>query len=200
MSCHIVLLDTVNKLYLFESGNQQVNQGSARVVSFSKLCAICSKGCCTHVYPPITLERKRIIDRYLQDQKIQPRDWLNSTSRRYAFPRVTSDGACIFFDVVQRTCRIHPVKPETCRAGPVTFDLNTKEERVIWYLKSSADCLIAAELRRQPEVLSRYLSFAKKVLYQLICQLESSALHELLLIDEPTVYYIGEDPLPFEIL
>ena len=157
---------------------------------------MCSMGCCTHVCPPITSERKRIIDRYLQDQEISPCDWLNSTSRRYAFPRETPDGSCIFFDVVQRTCRIHPVKPETCRAGPITFDLDIGRERVIWYLKSSADCLIAAELRRQPKVLSKYLLRAKKALRQLIRQLGSSALHELLLIDEPTVSQIGEDPFP----
>jgi Fe-S-cluster containining protein len=189
----------VNKLYLFVSGNQQGNQGSARVMSFSKLCAMCSTGCCTHVCPPITSERKRIIDRYLQDQEIETRDWLNSRSRRYAFPRETSDGSCIFFSALQRTCRIHPVKPETCRAGPITFDLDTRQERVIWYMKSSDDCLIAAELCCQPDVLSRYLSSAKKAVYQLICQLESSALQELLLIDEPTVVQIGEDPFPCKI-
>lgn len=125
-----------------------------------------------------------------------PCDWLNSTSRRYAFPRETPKGSCIFFDIVQRICRIHPVKPETCQAGPITFDLDTEQKRVIWYLKSSADCLLAADLRRQPEVLSSYLSTAKTALRQLICTLEFSALQELLLIEEPTVVKIGEDPFP----
>ena len=170
--------------------------GSACVMAFSKLCISCSTGCCTHVCPPITLERKRIIDRYLRDHELWPCDWLNSTSRHYAFPHETPDGSCIFFDVVQRTCRIHPVKPETCRAGPITFDLNIRQERVIWYLKSGTDCLIAAELRRHPEVLSSYLSTAKKALHQLICRLESSALQAILLIDEPNVSRIGEDPFP----
>lgn len=165
-------------------------------MSFSKLCAICPSGCCTHACPPITSERKRVIDHYLQDQKIEPGDWLNSTSRRYAFPQQTRDGLCIFFNAVQRTCRIHPVKPETCRAGPITFDLDTPRRRVIWYMKSSANCLIAAELHRKPELLSGYLSIAKIALYQLIWGLEPMALHELLLIDEPTVYKIGEDPFP----
>ena len=128
-----------------------------------------------------------------------PCDWLNSTSRRYAFPRETPKGSCIFFNEAQRTCRIHPVKPETCQAGPITFDLDSKQERVIWYMKSSAECLIAAELRRQPELLAGYLCIAKKALCQLIYTLESSALQELLLIDEPTVVKIGEDPLPYEI-
>jgi hypothetical protein len=63
-------------------------------------------------------------------------------------------------------------------------------------MKSSANCLIAAELHRKPELLSGYLSIAKIALYQLIWGLEPMALHELLLIDEPTVYKIGEDPFP----
>ena len=165
---------------------------------FSKFCAICPSGCCTHVCPPITSKRKRVIDHYLQDQEIEPGDWLNSTSRRYAFPQETPDGSCIFFNAMQRTCRIHPVKPETCRAGPITFDLDTPRRRVIWYMKSSANCLIAAELHHKPELLPGYLSIAKMALHQLIAGLESTALQELLLIDEPTVYKIGEDPYPIE--
>jgi hypothetical protein len=65
-------------------------------------------------------------------------------------------------------------------------------------MKSSANCLIAAELHHKPELLPGYLSIAKMALHQLIAGLESTALQELLLIDEPTVYKIGEDPFPSE--
>lgn len=67
-------------------------------------------------------------------------------------------------------------------------------------MKSSASCLIAAELHRKPELLPGYLLIAKTALRQLIAGLESTALHELLLIDEPTVYKIGEDPFPIEMM
>lgn len=93
-----------------------------------------------------------------------------------------------------RTCRIHPVKPETCCAGPITFDLDTHQEQIRWYLKSSQDCLIAASLRRDPDLLHRHLSVAKPALQRLLCGLEPSALQALLLIDEPAVSKVGEDP------
>jgi Fe-S-cluster containining protein len=186
-----------DNIYLFSCGNKQRIAGVVCVTVFSELCTICLSGCCRQVCPPITPERQQLIDHFLRDHKVQVDSWLDSTTRPYAFPRETEDGACIFFDAGQRTCRIHPVKPETCRAGPITFDLDVRRERISWFMKSSVDCLLAAALRREPERLPAYLSIAKTAIRRLIRGLEPAALSALLQIDEPTVRKVGDDFFPF---
>ena len=166
------------------------------MTTFSELCAVCPTHCCYQVCPPITPERQQLIDHFLRNQGLPESEWLDSTTRSYSFPKETPDGACIFFDPVLRTCRIHPVKPETCCAGPITFDLDTHQEQIRWYLKSSQDCLIAASLRRDPDLLHRHLSVAKPALQRLIRGLEPTALDALLQIDEPTVRKVGDDFFP----
>jgi hypothetical protein len=39
---------------------------------------------------------------------------------KYVFPRETVGGRCLFLDEPTKRCKIHPVKPETCVAGPIT--------------------------------------------------------------------------------
>jgi hypothetical protein len=154
------------------------------MTTYMKLCARCIPGCCHHVRPPITRTRQQLIDRFLQDHMVNVGAWLDTTTRPYAFPRETMDSACIFFDSELRTCRIHVVKPETCRAGPITFDLNIARERVLWFMKSSTDCLLASSLRRNSMQLAPYLAMAKQALRQLIHELEPFALHAVLRVPE----------------
>jgi Fe-S-cluster containining protein len=166
------------------------------MTAYMKLCAICVPGCCHHVRPPITRTRQQLIDRFLQDHMMNVGTWLDTTTYPYAFPRETVDGACIFFDFKLRTCLIHAVKPETCRAGPITFDLDISQERILWFMKSSTDCLLASALRRNPMQLAPYLAIAKQALRQLIHALEPFALRALLRVPEPFVQPIGDEPFP----
>ena len=100
---------------------------------YMKLCTICVPGCCHHFRPPITWTRQQLIDCFLQDHMVNVGAWLDTTTHPYAFPREIVDDACIFFDSELRTCLIHAVKPETCRAGPITFDLDIPRERILWF-------------------------------------------------------------------
>ena len=131
---------------------------------------------------------------------MQMMTWLDMATRPYAFPREMADEACIFFDAKTRICRIHPVKPETCQAGPITFDLDLDQGRICWYMKSSTDCFIAAALRRTPLELSAYLAMAKPALRQLIHDLDPPALHAVLRVPEPLVQPLDEEPLPTTLL
>ena len=164
--------------------------------AYSKLCAVCPTGCCHNVQPPITWKRRQLINRFLQDHSTQLMAWLDTTTRAYAFPREMADRACIFLDTETRICRIHPVKPETCQAGPITFDLDLSQGRICWYMKSSTDCSIAAALRQTPRELSRYLAMAKPVLRQLIHDLDPTALQAVLQVPEPCVQPLDKEPLP----
>jgi hypothetical protein len=136
-----------------------------------------------------------MIDDFLREQQIPLHNWLDSTTRSYRFPQETNDGDCVFFNKAHRTCRIHPVKPETCRAGPITFDVDFSRRCIEWFVKPGSECSVADSLRQEPLAFYQYLKMAKTVLMQLIRELDQQALQALVTIDEPTVLKIGEDPL-----
>lgn len=118
----------------------------------------------------------------------------------YSFPSVDSNGICVFYDKQTKKCSIHHVKPETCRAGPVTFDINRRTKKVEWWLKKGELCLFAGELFENPEKLNEHLKVAKAEIMRLIYNLDSEALRAILRREEPQTSKIGEDALPQEVL
>jgi hypothetical protein len=109
-------------------------------------------------------------------------------------------GFCVFYDKDTRKCLVHPVKPETCRAGPVTFDVNRRTRKVEWYLKSSEVCALARTLRGSDNLFRAHFSVAKEEILRLICELEPKALQAILKIEEPQAVKIGEDDLPMGVI
>jgi Fe-S-cluster containining protein len=170
---------------------------SAKTCSFD-VCCECTCSCCQDAKPPLTQKRKRIIEDYLKNhgnvtEKI-------FTSSGYSYPSVDVGGFCIFYDKGTKKCVVHQVKPETCRAGPVTFDINLRTQKVEWFLKKGELCLFAGTLFEAPGQLDEHLKVAKEEIMRLICGLGSAALLAVLKIDEPQTFKIGEDPLPKEVL
>ncbi len=53
----------------------------------------------------LQLEEKELIEKFLKKGK------------RYFYIK-ERDGACIFFDKKEKKCKIHPVKPDICKAWP----------------------------------------------------------------------------------
>jgi hypothetical protein len=104
----------------------------------------------------------------------------------------------MFFDKETEKCSVHPVKPETCVAGPVTFDINFSTRKVEWFLKKSEICAFAATLYSNKAAFRKHLEVAKKQLTRLICELNPEELRIILKIDEPQTFKIGEDDLPLE--
>jgi hypothetical protein len=94
---------------------------------------------------------------------------------------------------------VHPVKPETCRAGPVTFDINRSTRKVEWHLKMIEVCSFAKALLEDPERFQEHLKIAKKEIMRLISQLDAGDLQAILKIPEPLTFKIGEDDLPKEV-
>jgi Fe-S-cluster containining protein len=113
---------------------------------------------------------------------------------------VNSKGFCVFYDKGTKKCRVHEVKPETCRAGPVTFDINFRTRKVEWFLKTRELCLFAGKLFETPDRLTAHLEVAKAEIMRLIRALDSESLRAILAREEPETFKIGEDPLPEEIL
>lgn len=162
------------------------------------VCWTCRLGCCQDAKPPLTKERMWTIGEYLKNFG-QVADNIFVFSR-YSFPSVDAEDFCVFYDKITKLCQIHAVKPETCRAGPITFDINRNTRKVEWFLKSRESCLFAGKLFDTPEKFNEHLEVAKKELTRLIRDLDSESLRAILERDEPQTFKIGEDPLPKEVL
>jgi Fe-S-cluster containining protein len=162
------------------------------------VCCQCKNGCCQNVNPPLTLKRKRLIRDYIREQKIRVDNPF--TNEAYSYPAVDANGFCVFYDKTTRKCLVHPVKPETCRAGPVTFDVNRHTQKVEWYLKTAEACPLAKILCGNNNSFKAHFKVSRGELLRLICGLDSKALQAILKIEEPQTVKIGEDELPKEII
>ena len=63
-------------------------------------------------------------------------------------------------------CSVHPVKPETCVSGPITFDINFRTKKVEWFLKKSEICAFAGILYKDKAAFKDHFEVAKKELNQ----------------------------------
>jgi len=169
----------------------------SRQADFFQVCATCKKGCCNGVRPPITAKRRALIENYLdaEGERIEA----PFTGKVYTFPRETENGYCIFFNRGTKRCKIHPVKPETCVAGPITFDINPQTGKIEWFLKMETICQLAGKLFRNEEALQRHMESAKREILNLVHDLKAVELQEILKIEEPETFKIGEDNLNPEV-
>ena len=94
---------------------------------------------------------------------------------------------------------MHQVKPETCRAGPVTFDIDFATEKIEWFLKKSEICPLAGVLYENPAIFKGHFEAAKTEIMPLVQQLSADELRAIVKIEEPYTFKIGEDDLPLEV-
>ncbi|MEM4704579.1 MAG: YkgJ family cysteine cluster protein [Candidatus Bathyarchaeia archaeon] len=167
-------------------------RGKTRQTNFFDVCRTCqSYSCCFGTLPPITAKRRRIIEDYLRKEGIMVEDAF--VEEEYVFPRVKADGYCVFHDARTRKCLIHPVKPETCVAGPVTFDINKNTGKLEWFIKFEKICQLAGVVYRDKILLENHLKAAKKEIQTLVKELSARELKAILCKDEPETFKIGED-------
>jgi Fe-S-cluster containining protein len=161
--------------------------------NFFDICSQCRSNydCCYDSKPPITDERRKTIEAYLKKAKI-PLD-NPFAQEEYVFPTVENDGYCVFHDRKTRKCLIHQVKPETCVAGPITFDINSQSQKIEWYVKKEKICLLARAVYENKELLRKHLELAEKELTRLVDELDSKALKAILKKEEPETFKIDED-------
>jgi len=171
------------------------NEGQS---NFFDVCSQCRNSCCRNARPPLTLKRKKIVERYLEKQKIPVENLFVHTA--YIFPKEDAEGYCIFYNKKTKKCLIHHVKPETCVSGPITFDINTQNQKIEWHLKKQKICSLAGMLYKNKEILEKHLKLAKKEIFRLVRELDSEALKTILKIEEPETFKIGEDDVDKNIL
>lgn len=162
------------------------------------VCSQCKIICCQDAKPPLSEKRKKIIKEYLEKQKIKIEKPF--AKEHYSYPAVDELVFCGLFDKGTGKCSVHLVKPETCRAGPVTFDINFSTKKVEWFLKKSEICAFAGVLYRNKVAFKDHFELAKKELTQLIQELDPEELRLILNIEEPYTFKIGEDDLPLDVV
>lgn len=168
---------------------------SKRQSNFFDVCSKCTAAyaCCHETTPPITPERRRIIETYLKQNRIHTAHPFEAME--YVFPRLAPNGYCVFHDAQTKKCSVHTVKPETCIAGPITFDINAKTGKIEWFIKKETICPLSRKVYRDKQQLQKHLISAKKELLRLIAQLSAEELKAILKKDEPETFKIGEDTL-----
>ncbi len=168
--------------------------------NFFDTCSQCKTNydCCHSTRPPITPRRRKTIEEYLKDHKIPIENPFAQTD--YLFRKEKTDGYCIFQDENTKKCLIHPVKPETCVAGPVTFDINKQSQKIEWYLKTEKLCPLSGAMHKNKEALQKHLATAKREINKLVDELDPEELKGILRIEEPETFKIDEDPLKKETL
>ena len=160
------------------------------------VCSQCKLICCQDANPPLTLNRKKILTKYMAEQKVTVKTLF--VDEEYSHPTADAQGICVFYNKETRKCRVHPVKPETCKAGPITFDINLKTRKVEFYLKKGEICAFAQVLFENKELLGKHLEAAKSEILRLICALDADSLKNILKIPEPQTFKIAENELPRE--
>jgi len=162
------------------------------------VCSKCKSICCQDAKPPLSEKRKKILESYLKKQKIHLEKPF--AKEQYSFPAVDEQLYCRLFDKKTGKCTVHQVKPETCVAGPITFDINFSTRKVEWFLKKPEICAYAGALYEDKVALNEHFSVAKKQITALIKELDADELRAIVKIEEPQTFKVGEDDLPKEVV
>jgi uncharacterized protein len=100
------------------------------------------------------------------------------------------DGSCICWK--DGKCSIHGIKPDTCRAGPFTFDI--KGDTIEIFLKFESICPIVRLLKEVPAAYDQQYSLAVKSITHLVANLDDDELTGICRIDEPETEKVAEIP------
>jgi Fe-S-cluster containining protein len=104
--------------------------------------------------------------------------------------KVKENGVCILSE--QGKCRIHTGKPETCRAGPFTFDV--KGDVIGIFLKYERICPLVKLLKEIPEAYQQHYNLAVKSITNLVSNLTLDEIDAICCIDEPDTEKVSEIP------
>ena len=179
--------------------SREVNEHS-RQANFFNICETCPHtNCCIEARPPITSKRKTTVVNYLKNNG-QAMENAFEEKNSYTFPKEIDGNRCGFLDKETRKCRVHSVKPETCVAGPITFDIDLDSSKIEWFLKTEKICPLAGALYRSKSELQKHTESARRELLALMHDLDANALQAILKIEEPDTVKIGEEDLDADVL
>jgi Fe-S-cluster containining protein len=151
--------------------------------ALSRACGKCHLGCgcCFEARPPLTQERIDI----LLEGGVSPEAVECAGYKRL---RLKSDGFCVLFQ--DGRCSVHAIKPETCVAGPFTFDMEGSILQI--FLKKESICPMAGYLLSDRRAYEELFEISVQKIVDLVRALPADELAEVLKIEEPETDLVAE--------
>ena len=137
--------------------------------------------CCFEARPPLSRERMDILRRNGVPAEAMEFDG-------YWRLGIKPDGYCVLF--ADGKCSIHSIKPETCVAGPFTFDI--KEGVLQIFLKREVICPMVGFLKANPKAYDAMLETSVARILHLVRGIPAPEMAEILKIDEPETDLVAE--------
>ena len=147
------------------------------------ICLRCGGHCCDEAHPPISEHCYRRLVAAGVPEEIFEREGYRSI-------RTRNDGTCIC--CTGGKCAIHAIKPETCRAGPFTFDV--KGDTIEIFLKFEEICPVVRLYKDTPEAYRQQYELAVKSISHLVSNLTDAEIAAICLIEEPQTEKVAEIP------
>jgi Fe-S-cluster containining protein len=148
------------------------------------ICMACGGHCCDEAHPPVSQERYRaLIAAGIPTASFERKEG-------YFRLRTHKDNTCIL--MVDHKCTCHAIKPETCRAGPFTFDVVNDTIRI--FLKQASICPIVPLLKEQPAAYHQQYERAAENIVRLVYGLPKEEIEAINRIEEPETDLVAVIP------
>lgn len=144
-------------------------------------CHLVGGCCCFEARPPLSQERIDILLR-------------NGVSANavefagYKRLRLKPDGFCVLFQ--DGKCSIHSIKPETCVAGPFTFDMKGNTLQI--FIKRESICPMVRFLKANRKAYDGLFETSVERIIELVNKVPAEEMAEILKIDEPETDLVAE--------
>ena len=151
--------------------------------TLSRACDDChlAGGCCFEARPPLSQKRIDI----LMENGVSA-DAIEFVG--YKRLRLRQDGFCVLFR--DGKCSIHDIKPETCVAGPFTFDIEGDMLQI--FLKRENICPMVRFLRANRKAYDALFETSVEKIMDLIRSVPEEEMAQILQIDEPETDLVAE--------
>jgi Fe-S-cluster containining protein len=151
--------------------------------ALSQACNECHLvgGCCFDARPPLSQER---IDILLKNGVSE--DAVEFAG--YKRLRLKPDGFCVLFQ--DGKCSIHSIKPETCVAGPFTFDMKGNILQI--FIKRESICPMVRFLKANRKAFDGLFEASVERIMELVDKVPPEEMAEILKIDEPETDLVAE--------
>jgi uncharacterized protein len=151
--------------------------------ALSRACGEChlNGGCCFEARPPLSQDRINI----LLENGVSPDAIEFAGYKRLC---LKPDGFCVLFQ--DGRCSIHSVKPETCVAGPFTFDMKGSILQI--FLKKESICPMVRFLKADRKAYDELFDVSVKKILDLVKAVPALEMAEILKIEEPETDLVAE--------
>jgi Fe-S-cluster containining protein len=147
------------------------------------ICLRCGGHCCDEAHPPISEHcYRRLVAGGVPEEAFE--------RNGYRSVRTREDGTCIL--CAGGKCGIHAIKPETCRAGPFTFDV--KGDTIEIFLKFEEICPVVRLYKEIPGAYDQQYDLAVRSISHLVSHLTDEEIAAICRIEEPQTEKVAEIP------